>query len=567
MEPHNGDEPTQHASWSSLPDEIALEIMRWCSARDLGNMSLVDHRCRRAALDESLWEALYTRAFPPCHVACDGASSLSGNVADGNGTDNKNADDWDWEASSPLCMMRLGKALAQYDIAAVVTRELDRLADPASVVDGIMPRLPAALCVAANMGHRIDTCPHHWPSTIVARGHRWALAVACVDRPRLFGPHLDGSPTQLIGCMTLETMLGKERYRGDLAWKDTVDGRAVDGDDNAYHDRNATDYRGRKKATQCTLVRHGYGHVRYRWAQHPGIMHWIAGRWVVGDRTGIGFGYGHQGFCQYSGVGTWAPNAAVSVHYGPESVECGHHSLCSILVRSPRVRSWRVLQGRHGLTQAGIGNRAGGNGDGADFGSDANGIVRGVDGAVLFQGRVGATPEDGSLFSRAGTLLYKGAMTTARADASGTVYVGDGRTMKINLCRGALTVHYTNGDCATWDRATMRLVSFEWADGSAVQAPQGWDAVFGPVRALIAPAAIQDTVLRFTSWPYIQSNCDAIASARFWPRAGPSTPPTVGMGFLDSMARRHGPAWAQCRDAVSILYASTDYPSIDKGAK
>nr|UMO80033.1 F-box domain containing protein [Pandoravirus aubagnensis] len=562
MKSHNGDDPTQQASWSSLPDEIGLEMMRWCSARDLGNMSLVDHRCRRVALDESLWEALYTRAFPPCPIVCGGTSCISGNGDDGDNHDNKGADDWDWQASSPLCMMRLGEALTQYDIAAVVARELDRLADPTSVVDGIMPRLPAALCAAANMGHRIDACPHHWPSIIAARGYRWALAVACVDQPRLFGPHLDGSPTQLIGCMTLETMMGKERYRGDLMQRGTVDGRAVDSDDKAYHGHNATDYRGRNKATQSTLVRHGYGHVRYRWAQHPGVMHWIAGRWVDGDRSGIGFGYGHKGFCQYSGVGTWAANAAVSIRYGPDSVECGHHSLCSISVRSPRVRSWRVLQGQYGLTQAAVGNRAGGDGDGdgdgADFGSKANGIVRGVDGTVLFQGRVGVTPEDGRLFSRSGTLLYKGALTTARTDTSGIVYVGDGRTMKINLRRGALTVHYTNGDCATWDRATMRLVSFEWADGSTVQAPHGWDIVFGPVHALIAPAAIQDTVLRFTSWPDIQSNCNAIASARFWPRAGPSTAPTVGMGFLDSMARRHGPVWAQCRDAVSILYASID---------
>lgn len=563
MEPCSRADVTQcnrGASWSSLPDEIALGVMRWCSARDLGNISLVDHRCRRVALDESLWEALYSRAFPPCPVVPDDAPSLSGNVTDDDEADSKHADDWDWEASSPLCLTRLGKALAQYDIPAVVTRELDRLADPSSVVDGIMPRLPAPLCAAANMGRRIDACPHHWPSVIAARGYRWAFAVACVDRPRLFGPHLDGSPLQRIGCVTLETAMGKERYRGDLARQGTAGGRSAVEDTD--RERSAGAYKSRQEDAQLADVRHGYGHVRYRWKQHPDVVHWIAGRWVAGDRTGVGFGYGHGGFCQYSGVGTWAANATVSLRYGPaELLECGHETLCSISVRSSRVRSWRVLRGRHGLAQAAIGNRSGGNGDGVDFGSDANGIVRGADGAILFQGRVGIRPEEGRLFSRSGTLLYEGAMTTARTDTSGTVYVGDGRTMRIDLHHGALTVHYVNGDRATWNRTTMRLASFTWSDGSSVQAPHGWNIVFGPMRLVVAQAALQETVLRFTSWPDIQRDCDTIASALFWPRVGLSTSPAVSTAFLDLMARRHGPAWARCRDAVSILCAPTD-PSI-----
>ncbi|AGO82001.2 F-box domain containing protein [Pandoravirus dulcis] len=531
------------STWALLPEEAMTAILSHCGPADLGQLSAVDWRLRRLALDERLWKAIYETAFPPC---------------------------------GPKCIAALGASVAGMDIAALVDRGLDLMLDPAATAGGCALPLPDTVARLGDFDNlALRGCRHHWPDVVAARGYRWAYATAVTVRPRFFGPRLDGSPPCLVG----RTPRSNTTYRGDVV--DTCDGAHIP---------------------------HGYGTSNFGVYYHPYDSDMIprrihtrgaSGQWEDGKPHGravawcdpcddgmkphaarlidrcVGFYQGHWAMGHPHGAGV-----LIGHGHGPPS----SRRVIPSLVRSGPwfygkpargTRAWGVVATAKDRPTAGIGAS-----DPLDRSVVAPGIVRAADGRVAFVGRLGddGKPSVGRLLDQHGALAYGGDVRAHRTGSPGRLFLPDG--CRVDLCgwRGQfgtipmgtdaaemprhdrheimVVVTYPGGDVMRWRGNPARPAEFVYADGRACRPPLGWvvgdwcQAATPPARLLLqdTPFArdLRDDILTASS--YIQR-------CVFWPRIAEPDDALAYAGFLDHMARCHGPQWVRCRAAVRLLWS------------
>ncbi|AGO85088.1 F-box domain containing protein [Pandoravirus salinus] len=511
--------------WASLPDEIALTILAWCSAADLGRLSTVDRRLRRLALDESLWKAIYERAFPPC------------------------LDD-----DSTVCLYRLGLGIDTMAICREVDGALDRLLDPDVPTAGPEPDLSSLLWALGSVGNRAAQCPHWWPTIFIVRGYRWAFAVAATEVPRFFGPHIDASPATLVGRVTLRW--GK-RYRGDLE-------------------------RSRRR-----FKPHGHGIVKMtvgNGADGSDQVEWVAARWEHGaytDEVAASYvGHAYPTLRAFpsdarAGFGCGRRGSRTFIHNGAPSGSVGRHT-ASVVRSGPWRHGLPMPGGRMWTTVGDTFAPSSAAGIGCVFSKDAHGrgIVRDKDGRAVFVGDIvnGHDLVRGQLFSGTGAVLYDGDIPKAlRPTGQGRIRLADGRVLYVAMDpenrqtgdyrpRGPTIIAvYPNGDRATYYGDPPQIATFARADGRVDDPPAGWNMIIH-VTEVTTPDSVQalwpllqNTVLRVSNMDDILRWRDAITDGLFWPRSLSASDRTESLAFLDYMAARHGARWARCRAAVRVL--------------
>ncbi|AVK75025.1 F-box domain containing protein [Pandoravirus quercus] len=524
--------------WGLLADEHAMAILSWCTPADLATLSAVDWRLRRLALDERLWKDIYDTAFPSC----------------GRG-----------------CIATLGKSVAGLDIAALVDRGLDLMLDPTKTTTGCVLPLPESVSGLGQIHNpALLSCHHHWPDVITARGYRWAYAVATVSRPRLFGPHLDGTPPRLVGrSCSLNTI-----YRGDLA-----DGRRDTHVAHGYATADAIQFLPPGSTTDRTIVAHS-----------------PSGQWAHGRLAGRAVAWCSPRDCDPRPPTDYR-NQWVGFYQGPWAGGCPHG--IGILIgpdykypqpscHAPSVvgcgnREWSVVAHKD-HPNAGVGT-GGGMGDrGATMG-----VVRTVDGTVAFAGEVSRfQPVAGRLMAQDGMAVYDGDVcATDRKKRKGRLFFVDGRTIDLagwggelnrgtppefKYGRGAATilVTYVNGDMVRWYGNPASLIEFVCADGRVYQPPLGWDTAAcrsssshadSSARDQSARLLIQNTPFALPKGRDILLAHDHIRDLVFWPRLASSDDSLAYAAFLDHMAVHHGPLWVRCRAAVRLLWGLDSVPS------
>ncbi|QBZ81212.1 hypothetical protein pclt_cds_619 [Pandoravirus celtis] len=534
------------AVWDLLADEHAMAILSHCAPADLGRLIGVDQRLRRLALDERLWEGIYWAAFPPCE---------------------------------PHCIATLGASVASLDMEGLVNQALDLMFDPAETTTGCALPLPEPVSALGQFQDpAVPTCHHHWPEVIAVRGYRWAYAVATVDRPRRFGPHLDGSPPCLVGrSLSLGTL-----YRGDLVAKGrnahvahgyaTADIVQVVPRDSIRDDElvaySPSGQWAQGKLAGRAIAWRAVPHAGSRFMPHDPrswCIGFYQGLWMDGRPHGAGILIAPD----YAGPGPWSRCGAPSV------VRCG---LWDGGRFSPPARAWSVVA-RESHPNAGVGIVE------TSDGTQKSGIVRTADGKVAFVGSMRPWyPATGRLMARDGSVGYEGDVGTSHEGRRGRLFLSDGRTVilagwtdkwsrglppepKYNRGTPTVVVAYANGDQMRWYGNPASAVEFVYADGRVCQPPLGWDAIGcyspradaagGPAMGLL----IQDTPFAWPRGQGIAAACDLVHDLVFWPRLADPDDASLYAEFLDHMATRHGPAWVRCRAAVRLLWGLADTPA------
>lgn len=534
-----------NAVWDLLADEHVFYVLRHLRADDLMRVSAVNWRLRHIAFDERLWKALYTVAFPPCPTRC---------------------------------LATVGESVAGVCMFDAVDKGIEHMLDPAWAATGCAVELPQSVCALGDTDVPSSTCPHHWPDVISARGYRWAYAVAAVDRPRLFGPHLDGSPACLVGR--------SQAYRGDLKpwmWDPIGDGYATcDGMNLSPWERQWESIHAR-----CISGRFSHGAPAGR------VVAWCnrADRSVKEDTRNSCVGF-YQGDMTGGGpdglgvlVGPTNGGAPSVIRCGPwrdGSPDTGNHA-------------WSVVGRGQEPKVAGIGYCI------RDIGT--SGVARTAKGKVAFVGTVESwRPVAGRFLSNNGTVTYEGCAHTARAAVDNnsstngggqrirrsTLFMGDGRVVGLVGWRGAwdggptpksrqisglptITVTYPNGDRMHWHGNPALPTEFVFADGRVCKPALGWNQAAycaGTGRAENAKPRprtqllIQDTPFALPSEHPALSH-EYIDSVVFWPRLSAATDARPYACFMDHMAACHGPLWARCRAAACLLWgldSAIDFP-------
>nr|UMO79136.1 F-box domain containing protein [Pandoravirus belohorizontensis] len=539
--------------WALLPEEAAMGILSHCGPADLCRLSAVDWRLRRLAIDERLWRTIYETAFPPC----DGG-----------------------------CIATLGASVASLDIAALVDRSLDLMFDAGEATAGCALPLPEPVIRLGDpRGARLsnEQCQHHWPDVVTARGYRWAYAVAIVSRPRLFGPHLDGSAPCLVG----RSVWCGATHRGDLA--DTRFGALGA---HGYATASGSQFVPSGHTIDHTIKARGIsGHWSHGLADGRAVA-WCALMGGVHDISRVeprdqcvGFYQGDwcQGAPHGSGV-LIAPDHKYPIREcgGPSVVRCGPWRLGSTHVGN---RAWGVVASEN-RPGAGLGITVA-NPSRLD-------IVRTVDGRVAFLGQVRMwMPHSGQLMGGDGSVLYDSSASIGKYDneSTGRVLFPDGRvvhlviasrksyggastTLKLyggvptafefGLGDPVISIVYPNGDRMNWYGGRIEPVTpikFIYADGRALMPPLGWNMVSWcqPPRTSFSNTADAEALLCDTPFAsttehhHILQMRAYLDDLVFWPRlAGPDDAAGCA-AFLDHMAAHHGPTWIRCRAAVRLM--------------
>nr|UDO47487.1 F-box domain protein [Pandoravirus massiliensis] len=537
------------AFWDRLADEHVFCLLRHLGAGDLMRVSMVDRRFRCIALDECLWKALYIAAFPPCPTRC---------------------------------LATAGESVVGVDIAAIVNAGMDRMLDPTWAATECVIELPLAVRALGDMDSvPLATCPHHWPDVLYARGYRWAYAVAMVDSPRLFGPHLDGSPACLVGR--------SQGWRGDLTkWP-------------------------------CGPMGHGFATVdsmnpcswKRQW--DPVRLQSVSGQFSHGRPAGRVVAWCHRvqsarcnerdwctGF--YQGTMTGAGPHGVGVLIGPTKgsagrTQFGHNRVLSVIRcgawQDGRPvagnRTWSVLGHREQAQAAGIGYCTGD--------TENSGIVRTFNGKVAFLGTVKSWEVvTGRFMSGDATVVYEGCARIAlAADDDGdinnaiknrqrtrcsTLFIRDGRVADLAGWRGAwdggsapqsrqdagpptVIMTYANGDRMHWRGNPASPAEFVFADGRRLcRPPLGWNLVAHCAPTTLSGGAeprartrllIQDTPFALPAGHAALSH-EYVDGVVFWPRLSTADDARLYVDFMDHMAACHGPQWVRCRAAVRLLW-------------
>jgi len=488
-------------------------MLQWCTAKDLGQLSAVDHRFRRLSLDERLWEPLYNRAVPPCI-----------------------------ESETRACLFVSGSRVADLDITSAVERALDRLLDPAVATLGTEPVLSRALCALANIHKRLESCPHHWHTVIAARGYRWALAVAASQVPRRFGPHLDGSPATFVG----NAVCCGRQCRGDM-------GSAHDPNDHLCgygtmrEEHSCVSGRWNRESSAESIVAFSSGAIYYggyhNWRRHGyGV---IVGLYRTGSDTPTVH------------AGQWSSGRIVDSRAW--HVECGEHekSVTGFGYTSSGVRD-AVPQG---IVRAGRDGRIAFCGElGYSWTTERFGKL---------------TPFRGRLFCSDGSTLYDGDVE-GNDGRSGRIHMRNGRILEMTRWRNTrwnpqsggppssattrfMALIYPNGDRMSWGGSMLEPDALVCANGRIYRPSLGWNIITRPTESARTSfeargVLLQDTVVRLPSDDVIITYHNGVDGILFWPRASSPADVADALDFADHMAQHHGPLWVKCRTIVRLLY-------------
>lgn len=535
------------AVWDLLSDEHAMAVLSWCAPADLGRLSAVNQRLRGLALDERLWKAVYEATFPPC---------------------------------GPCCIATLGASVASLDIDALVDRALGLMFDPAEIIADCVLPLPESVSALGQVQRpQADGCSHHWIEVIDVRGYRWAHAVATVDRPRLFGPHLDGSSPCLVGRSVSP---GGTVYRGDL-----VASRRGTYVAHGYATADAVQVVPRDSAQEHALVARG---PSGRWAH--GKLSGRAVAWCGSPRPDSRLMSNEpRNWCVGFYLGLWVDGRQhgagilMAPDYPYPRTRCGapsmvrHGSWDSGRFGYP-ARAWSVVA-HENHPNAGIGILE------TSGETQKTGIVRAADGRVAFVGSVRPWyPVVGRLMAHDGSVIYDGDVCVSHEKRRGRLFLSESRCAvtlagwtgrldrrppphELRHDRGTptITIAYANGDQMRWHDNPASPAVFVYADGRMCRPPLGWEmAPCYPPRGNLADGSvtrplIQDTPFALCETEGIIAARDSIRDLAFWPRLGdPDSIPTY-TEFLDHMAIHHGPLWVRCRAAVRLLWGLDGIPA------
>ncbi|AGO84831.1 F-box domain containing protein [Pandoravirus salinus] len=521
------------ADMTALPNEILAIIMGMCAPRNLCRLAAVSSALRRLALDERLWKLHYKRAVGRCYGVPGG------------------------------CLARGGNQLGDVDPFACIIATADRLLDIKSpIVDASDPyRAMRHLCRSVPQ----QSCRHHWPSVIRARGYRWAYAVAKVKRPRWFGPHLDGSPASLVG---------RVERGGHLCCGDFVRIRGK------YKPHGYATCDGMSHKCDCGSTHH--------------VVRKVSGIWSHGVPTGPVVGWMPlQKGDAYSRSGSsclcrgWSESyvgclddCALFLHGG-----YGSHGLegLGVVVGSKTMRACQWVRGQP--TDVVTIHKSSGQQACADGRSDSR--VRGtlrVHGLLGFCGTIESedTPREGDFFGTHGNVLFRGDLDAGK----GRIYADDGLVLKCNKWnrewrrdrqdrgdpgKAPISVYYANGDKAVWARTGQQPVLVRFvAGGTSYEPILGWHVVMLPDAS--TPEAADDSrdqsqgrrLVIDQDWVWSSSACrdqirwpDRVVDLNlvFWPRINSTRFIDDVLRFVNHMVSNHdAQLWTRCLKAVRAFY-------------
>lgn len=518
---------------TALPDEILVVILGMCAPCDLCHLSAVSSALRRLALDERLWKSHYKSVVERCY----------GMPQD--------------------CLARGGNQLGNVDPFACVIDAADRLLDiglPLVDTDNLVPRAMSRMC--RDVPKR---CCHHWPLVIRARGYRWAYAVAKVKQPRWFGPHLDGSPTGLVGRVVRDGF----QCRGDFV-------------------RIRGKYKPHGYAT-CDGMRHkcSCGSTRC-------IVRKVSGKWTHGTPTGPVVGWMPlQKGNTYTRTGSsclcrgWAESYITSLGDRALFLQGGYgrHGLegPGVVIGAETMRACQWVRGQH--TDVVTIHKSSVQQACADGRPDrrVRGTLR-VRGLLGFCGTLKSqdTPREGDFFDANGNVLFRGDLDAGQ----GRIYADGGLVLKCDEWnrewrrdrqdrgdpgKAPITVYYANGDKAVWASTGRQHVLTRFvAGGTSYEPALGWHVVTLPGTSALKTAddsRDQSQGRRLVidkDWVWSSSACrdqirwpDKVVDLNlvFWPRINSTRFVDDVLQFIDHMVANHDARlWTRCLKAVHAFY-------------
>ncbi|AJF97431.1 F-box domain protein [Pandoravirus inopinatum] len=518
---------------AALPEEILMAILALCGPRDLCHLSAVGPVLRRLALDERLWKPHYKRAVARCY------------------------------GMPEQCLARGGDQLGKVDLFACVIAAADRLLDTGTRMidtDGLIPRVVRRLCRDVPQ----QSCRHHWPSVIHARGYRWAYAVATVKQPRWFGPHLDGSPAGLVGRVERD---------GFLCCGDFVRIRGK------YKPHGYATCDGMSHKCSCGLTR--------------SIIRKVSGRWTHGVPTGPVVGWmplqkkkadywrtGSACVCRgwYESYVTYTDDRALFLQagYGPHGLEGP-----GVVIGSKAMRACQWVRGQPTDVVTLYKSLAEEVCTDGRPGSRVRGTLR-VHGLLGFHGTIKSksTAHEGDFLGPDGNVLFRGDLGTGK----GRIYADNGLVLKCDAWdrdwhpdqdrpgpgKASISVYYANGDKAVWACAGRQPVLTRFVAGGVSYEPTlGWHVVTLPDvntakstdhcdRQRRRTLVLDDGRIWSSSWRLEQIQWpDKVIDLDlvFWPRINSTRFVDQVLQFVDHMIANHrAEPWTRCRKAVCAFY-------------